>query len=338
MLQGAPAQSPAEGSVLYAAARASLSPFSVVGIDVGGTKIAGGIACYETRGRTPEVRGYRSVPTKAGEGGAAVLDRIIGLVEELAQEVRKDEGHPLAGVGVATAGRVDAATGTISYANELMPGWTGQPVARAITERTGLACAVLNDVQGHALGELRHGAAAGARTGLMIAAGTGMGGSIIVDGHVVMGANGYAGEVGHTIHPAAAGITCTCGCQSHLESIASGSGIEARYRDLTGQGVSGAEVSRRAAEGEEAAVKVVRLAGRSLGEAIGSLANLLDPEIVVLSGSVCKAGPIWWEALREGLDSQLPHEMRGLPIVEASLGVNAPIIGAAEYLLDRLTR
>ena len=320
----------------YPATMRWLNPFCVVGIDVGGTKIGGAIVSYEARGRTPRVIGYRSLPTMAAEGGGAVLGRVSALAYDLVEEAGGLSCGPVVGVGVATAGRINGEDGSIAYANEIMPGWTGQPVGHDVASATGVPCAVLNDVQAHALGELRHGAAAGTQTCIMVAAGTGLGGSIITGGEVLMGAHGYAGELGHTLHPAAAGIRCACGSFSHLESVASGSGIEARYYDRTGIPLSGEEVAQRAAQGDQDARDVIELAGKSLGEAIGSWANMLDPELVVLSGSVCKAGSVWWDALREGVDAQLPEQMRELPIIMAMLDMNAPVVGAAERLIDIL--
>jgi glucokinase len=320
----------------YETTIAGLNPFSVVGIDVGGTKIGGGIATFEARGRFTEVVGYRMVPTCAKQGGDALLERVTQLAGELVEEARANERYPLAGIGVATAGRVSAADGSIAYANEILPGWTGQPVRATIEARFHLPCAVLNDVQAYAMGEIRHGAAAGVHTAIVVAAGTGLGGAVVVNGSVHMGAHGYAGELGHTLSPMAAGIRCNCGSMSHLESVASGSGIEQRYFDATGTRLSGAEISLRAQEGDRIALDVIRQAGRSLGESIGSWANILDPELVVISGSVCKAGKPWRDALEQGVAAQLPEQMQGLPIVEAILGNNAPIVGAAERLMDLL--
>ncbi len=318
--------------------RKEASPFAVIGIDVGGTKIAGGIVYYTSREADPEVRLYRSVPTEAKRGGAAVLDTIVALVGELLDSASETVGGPVLGVGVAAAGRISQTDGSIAYANEILPGWTGQPVQARLESTYHLPASVLNDVQGHALGELRHGAARGCQTCIMVAVGTGLGGSIVVNGDVLGGAHGFAGELGHTLNPAAAGVRCACGADGHLESIASGSGIENRYVALGGEPLSGAEISRRAAQGEELAQQVIELAGHSLGESIGSWATMIDPELVVLSGSVTKAGDAWRAALQRGLEEQLPIEMRALPIVEAKLGNNAPIIGAAERVLDKITK
>ena len=118
--------------------------------------------------------------------------------------------------------------------------------------------------------------------------------------------------------------------------MASGSGIEARYAEITGDHIDGAEISRRAAEGEPAAHKVIMTAGIAPGEAIAGITNLLDPDMVVIGGSVPKAGTKWRAAVQEGFERQIPLAQRSLPILAAELGGHAPLIGAAEDLLDYL--
>lgn len=307
-------------------------PCTVAAFDVGGTKMAGALVRYPAANEAPTIEAIRSVPTEAARGGAAVLDTLLALVGDVTSEAK----IPLAGIGVGTAGCVDVRTGGIAFANELMPGWTGQPVAECLRTAFDLPVAVLNDVKAHALGEARWGAAQGAQTCLVIAAGTGLGGGIIVNGHVLLGAHGFAGELGRTPCPDKLGTQHACGTASELESIAAGTGIENRYAAAGGAHLTGSEIAQRAAAGEELAQRIICEAGAVLGEAIATWTDLLDPEFVVLSGSVCNAGPLWRAALQKGFERQAPPIMRGLPIVDAALGGHAPLVGAAEYLLDSL--
>lgn len=298
-------------------------PLSVVSVDIGGTKIAAAVVSYERRGAAPRVAWRTEVATHAEEGGEAVLSRVVGACREALSHA---EGR-VAGIGVGTAGRVDVRTGSIAHANELMPGWTGCAVRARLAEEFSLPVAVLGDVQAHALGEARWGAARGAQTCIVMAPGTGLGGGIICHGRIVRGAHGFAGEIGSTLNPLAVD-------DGNLESVASGSGIEARYRQATGDAVGGAEVSRRANEGEAAARRVIEDAGRALGLALAGWANMLDPEVAVVSGSVTKAGAAWRDALEKTYRSRVPAVLAELPIVDAALGSDAPLIGAAENLLD----
>lgn len=316
---------------------AGSSPFSVVALDIGGTKVAGCIAVYEHAGACPKVMLKRSSPTDAERGGADVLARVCELAGELLADAQMADVPALAGVGVSSAGSIRESDGLVAFANEIMPGWMGQPLGAALQERCGLPVAVLNDVHAHALGELRHGAAKGARVALMVAAGTGLGGAVMIDGHLLGGAHGCAGTIGHTLHPAAVGRPSGWSGTGHLESVVAGSGIEECYRARGGEAISGGEISRRANEGEALAREVIEQSGRSLGESIASWADLIDPEVVVLAGSVCKAGSIWYDALRSGFEGFVLPEMADLRFADAVLGDDAPLIGAAEKLVDRLS-
>ncbi|MEG0682337.1 MAG: ROK family protein, partial [Raoultibacter sp.] len=319
-------------------------------LDVGGTKIAGALITYD-EGVKPYARHYTTVPTGAQRGGAAVLETLVDLVEKLLT-LADGEAVPLSGIGVAAAGCVENNTGAIAYANDLMPGWTGQPVGERLREAFGLPVAVMNDVQAHALGEARWGAARNTQSCLMVAVGTGLGGAFVEGGRVLRGFRGAAGEVGHTLHPAARDVMCTCGHKGHIESITAGTGIgelyqrrhlaaaagnaDANAEDAPTTSIDGAEVARRATAGDALARTTLQDAGRALGEALGGWANMLDPEVIILSGSVCAAGPLWREAVTEGFASQALAPLQKMPLIPADLGGMAPLVGAAENLRDTL--
>lgn len=316
-------------------------PLAVIALDIGGTKIAGAAVVYDGAGRMPRVLMGRSIPTQPLRGGRAVLDDCAALAASLADEVRA-AGFNLKGVGIASAGCIDPEDGSVASANDIMPGWAGMPLAQAVGEAAGLPAVALGDVQAHGLGEARWGSAEGASSALVVAVGTGLGGAIIIDGDVVRGFHGAAGHLGNTLHHRAAGLRCFCGHDHHTEMVVCGTAIAARYQkrspfeELDGS-LMGAQIARRAAEGEEFARRVVTDAGLALGEAIGSWCSLLDPQVVVLSGSVTRSGPLWWDAVAEGFASQAMGIMADTPIVEAALGDDAPLIGAAEYLLEQLS-
>lgn len=306
-------------------------PQASLALDIGGTKIAGAVVALED-GAQPRIVTRKTVPTEAERGGDAVLATVVALAQELADTA---EGA-LAGIGVSSAGRIDAHDGSIAYANEIMPGWTGQPLGATLEETCGIPAAVLNDVQAHALGEARWGAGRGARTCVVVAAGTGLGGGIIAHGSIVRGNHGFAGELGcvpNPLGPAALGVGEGI---VDLEAVAAGSGIEACYRALTGKALSGAEISRAANEGEEDARSIIRQAGYALGVSLAGWTNMLDPDLIVLSGSVAKAGRIWRDEVSRGFLERIPDVLSQLPIVDAELGGDAPLIGATEFLLDTL--
>lgn len=197
-------------------------------------------------------RSARFLPMRS-RVGEVVLARILDLIDGVRAEALS-HGETIVGVGVATAGRVDVNTGNIAFANEIMPGWSGQPLGDALRERFECPSAVLGDVQSHALGEARWGAARGAQTAVVMAPGTGLGGGIICHGKIVRGKHGFAGEIGSTMNTLDA-------LDGNLESVAAGSGIEARYYAACGVHQTGAEISHRAQLGEDIARQTIENAG-----------------------------------------------------------------------------
>lgn len=311
---------------------ACASPQASLALDIGGTKIAGAVLVHD-EGALPRIVSRKTIPTNASRGGKAVLADVVSLACELSHSTEL----PLAGIGVSSAGRVDAHDGSISYANEIMPGWTGQPVKAALEDACSIPAAVLNDVQAHALGEARWGAGRGAQTCMVIAVGTGLGSGIITHGSILRGHHGFAGEVGCTPNPLG---SCTLGAGPgivDLEAVAAGSGIEACYRAYTGRSLTGAQISAAAQEGEEAARSIIKQAGFALGVSLAGWTNMLDPDLVVLSGSVAKAGKLWRDEVDRGFAERISPVQAKLPIVDAELGGDAPLLGATVFLLDRLS-
>lgn len=171
----------------------------------------------------------------------------------------------------------------------------------------------------------------------MLAVGTGIGGAVVVNGKLMMGSHGYAGELGHVQSCLAVGIPCTCGKSGHLEAVASGSGIEFCYEKFSGRKLTGPEISELAKSGDKHAVAAIELAGRSLGQIIAGYLSIFDPEIIILSGSVSHSGKIWKDAVMRGFDEEVISEISSnLHLREAKLGDEAALIGASEYVLDRL--
>jgi glucokinase len=306
-----------------------------IGVDIGGTKIACGLVQVR-EGEKPVVSEVAKVPTDAKRGGEQVLATVISQVKDAI--ARADE-EPL-GVGISSAGVVDPATGDITFANELMPGWGGTHLATEVTRATGLPCSVLNDVHAHALGEARWGGGNGLASVLVVAVGTGIGGAYVEDGAIMLGAHNEAGHIGHVACIAAAGVPCSCGATGHLEPVGAGPGIIEEYVRLGGDEtlpdgtpMHGAEIDRRAAAGDAAAKAAEHRAGLALGEVLGSMCNMFDPSAIILSGSVVKCGPDWSDAMREGFLEQAMPPVQETPIVEGTLGDDAPLIGAVENLL-----
>ncbi|MGW6414602.1 ROK family protein [Streptomyces sp. NPDC055055] len=295
----------------------------VAGIDIGGTKTAAGLV--DPHGT---LLARHTLPTPAADGPAAVVAAAVRAVREL--------GGPVAAVGVGSAGVVDPVSGRIVSATDALPGWAGTELRRELEDALGVPVAVDNDVHAHALGEAWLGAAAGRRHVLLVAVGTGIGASSLIDGRVHHGARSVAGHAGHVPVPAAAGVVCTCGGTGHAEAVASGPALLAAYARSEGPVASLAEVSARAAAGEEAARRVLAWGAKALGEALGGIVNMTDPELVLVGGGVSGCGAEWWEPLREAFAAELLPPLRDVPLLPGALGGDAAVLGAARLALETL--
>ncbi|MFJ1900069.1 ROK family protein [Streptomyces sp. NPDC088115] len=293
----------------------------VVGLDLGGTKIAAALL-----GADGTVLARHSRPTPARAGAAAVLDALAAAAAEA------DPGRAAAVLGIAAAGVVDPRTGTVTSATDSILGWAGTALGAGLADRTGYAVACDNDVRATAGPELAAlNAEQQGRGSLLFAAiGTGVGGAIAVDGRMLHGASGIAGHLGHLPSPEAAGLPCTCGSTGHLEVIASGPGIAAHYERLTGAPVDRLEtVAVRAAQGDPAAVSAITTGAAAAGHVLGGLANAFGPDRVVVGGGVPRIGPLYEDALRAAFVSELMEPLRGLVPRAPLLGHDAAVLGAA---------
>ncbi|SIO87258.1 ROK family protein [Nocardiopsis sp. JB363] len=289
-----------------------------VALDIGGTKTA---AATVTADGAVLTRAKR--PTPAARGARAVLDNAV----ELAREV--GVGHEVVGVGVGSAGVVDPDTGLVRSATDALPGWAGTDLRGHLTTELGAPVAVANDVHAHALGEYLWGAARGGSTVLLVAVGTGVGGALLCEGRIHSGARAAAGHAGHVPVAAAAGRHCPCGAEGHVESVASGPALVAEYTERGGGAVTRLEEVVALADRDPVARSVLVDGATALGSALAGLANVFDPDVIVVGGGVAGAGPDWWSALTEETERGLVPALRGLPVVPAALGADAALLGAA---------
>ncbi len=309
-----------------------------IGIDVGGTKIA---ALRVTLEGTVLER--VSVPTPADDM-IATQEAIIGAAREvLAPEVRA--------IGIGAAGLVEHGSGRLTFAPNLV--WRNAPLASWIWEAIGLPTVADNDNNAAVWGEFRLGAAVGMRHVLFVGVGTGIGGGIIIDGELLHGANGFAAEIGH-IMMEPGGPLCGCGNHGCWEQLGSGHAITRAGREAARQhpqsmiarrcggdpaGVTGPLVTEAARAGDPVARGILARVGRRLGEGMAGLANVLDPEIVVVGGGVADAGALILDPARAAFDSAIeaPAHRPRIPVVPAALGSDAGAIGAAILAMETLT-
>lgn len=283
-------------------------------IDIGGTKIRAGLVVGG------DVVASHALPTEAAAGAQHVLERVISTLRLFA-------GYD--SIAVAAAGVI--ADGRVLSATDLLPGWAGTDIREALAAASGLPVAVLGDVHAHALGEATWGAGRGYASSLTVAVGTGIGGAFVVDGQVLAGDHHLGGHFGHMSVGAAAALACSCGRTGHIEPLASGSGVCAQYQARTGQPIDGKTLDERAEAGEEAARAIMHDSAFALGELLASVANFADPGVIILSGSMTRSGPTWWEALRAGYAASAMDLAAATPVVVGELGDNAPLLGAAAY-------
>jgi glucokinase len=304
------------------------------GIDVGGTKILGGVVAPD--GTVLEELRIESPATDV----EAIEDAITSLVGQLRSR------HDITAVGVGAAGYVDAARAVVLFAPNIA--WRDVDLKAELEQRLGLPVVVENDVNAAAWGEFTYGAGHDVDDLLMVAVGTGVGGGLVLDGELYRGAFGVGAEIGH-MRVVPDGLMCGCGNRGCLEQYASGSALVREVRaaarsgsllaadvlDRAGgdpDGITGPLVTEAARAGDPFAVEQLEVLGRWLGEGIASLTAVLDPAVVVVGGGVSEAGDLLIGPTRHAFESQLTG--RGhrpvLDIRRARLGNRAGLIGAAD--------
>jgi len=261
-------------------------------------------------------------------------DGIGGLVGMAARLRRKAEalGRPATAVGVGFPGVVDPVDGSIRGTRLALRAWRGVPLAATLQQQLGLAVTVRNDAVGILVGESVAGAAAGEQDVVLAYSSAGVGGAIMLGGRLLLGRKGAAGHLGHVPSAAAAGLRCSCGGEGHLDSIASAAGMTRWYRDQRNLDPADAPylrvVAQAAEGGDPVAGAALQLGGTALGMALGGVANLLEPDVVVLAGE----SPMH-ETYRAATAAALRSEVipgNAVPEIRLSaLGADAQVVGAA---------
>jgi len=310
----------------------------ILAMDIGGTQSR--VALIDSEA---QILKRISVPTEAGEGYKVVIKEIKELVS-------LKEFDRVAGIGISIAGLLESDTGTLVYSPN-MPGWVNVPIKRIFTDEFHIPVYVSNDASLAALGENRYGAAKGLDSFVYITVSTGIGGGMVLDGNLYLGADGYAGEVGHmTINPA--GPVCSCGMRGCFESMASGTAIarDAKERISSGstsiisdmverdlERITAATVEQAARQGDELAKAVMLEAAVNLGIGLSNLIVIFDPQAVVVGGGVTKSNDLIFEPARKTVAQRVgKYFAKDTPILKAALGDNVGLIGAAALVYDNV--
>ncbi len=308
-----------------------------LGIDLGGTKIIAGLV--ERSGRIL-AKEYRE--TQAAQGPASVFDRLIEATTTVLASQSIDLSEVNA-IGVAAAGPIDAASGTVTAPPNL-PGWHDVPLARLIQNRVSLPTYLENDAAAAALAEFTFGAGRGCQHMIYVTASTGIGGGFVLNGRLYQGAAGAAGEIGHmTLLPN--GPLCGCGNRGCLEALASGTAIARDARERVSRGVptliaelvngdltkiSAKVVAQAADEGDIEAQEILQEAMEYLGVGVANLVNLFNPEIIVIGGGLTNMGERLFDTVRRVIDRRaFPISAHTVEVRPAQLGSDVGLLGAA---------
>ena len=290
-----------------------------LGLDLGATNLKWAIVEHAGEGWRDVEHGQ--VATRAADGPAGIVEQLIDVAEEVVHR-----SPDIASLGVGVPGLYDPATGTTHVLVNLPGDWEGLPVAAPISDAIGLPVALINDARAFGLAELRLGAGRGASSIVGLTLGTGIGGVIAIDGHVLMGHDGTAGEIGHqTIDPD--GPSCNCGNRGCVEAFARAD------RLAEACGAPDAETAvERARNGDAAAIAGLARVGRYLGIGIANVVTLINPDRVVIGGGIAAAGDLLLaSAGAEIRDRVQMTSLAQVEIVMAELGIWAGAIGAAVH-------
>lgn len=317
-----------------------------IGVDIGGTKVSAGVV--DRSGRIL-ARTRRDTPHRS-TAPSVVEDAIVSVIDEL---LAGPVGPEVAAIGIGAAGFVSADGSHVVFAPHLS--WRDEPLRAALARRVELPITVDNDANGALWAEHRFGAARSASHAVMITLGTGIGGGVLVDGRLMRGRWGIAGEFGH-MQVVPAGLRCECGNRGCWEQYSSGNALVREARSLVSArsplstdllaraggdpgNLTGPMITEAARAGDRTSVELLAEIGSWLGVGMANLAAALDPEIFVVGGGVSAAGDLLLDPAREAFGRQLTG--RGYrpqaEIVAATLGPDAGLIGAAALADASLT-
>jgi len=306
---------------------------AVIGIDIGGTKIAAHVSdmdhksYLERRISLPDeskpavLTGIELNSPDHEEalmrGRDAMLASIISLCRDLITEA-KAQNLDVQAVGIGSTGQVDPHQGMVVDANPNIVGWTGARITKVVGDALNLPVIVENDVRVMAQGEVTLGAARNFQNVLCITVGTGIGGAIVINNELWHGANFSAGEVGF--------VRVTN--DETIETLYSGVGIARQYNAKHSTNHTLRAMAALANDGDESCHEAIQHAARETGLYLAPIIGILDPEAVVIGGGVPEMGALWWQPFADAIGSFYLKSVRETPILKAELGNRAGMIGA----------
>jgi glucokinase len=304
-------------------------PGYVLGLDIGGTKLAAGVVDV-----TGAVRSFIVASTLPEEGPDRGLERLFALGRSAVEEsgVGWDE---IGLVGIGAGGPLDTVRGVL-VAPPHLPGWREVPIVALAQDAFGLPVVLENDATAAAAGEHRYGAGAGTKHMVYLTISTGVGGGIVIDGSLYRGAAGNGGELGHVTVDCNGRPCRGCGRRGCLEAYVSGTSIAERGREAGMGDVTSADVAAAARAGDPVATKVWDETTDALACGLTSIVNLFEPELVVLGGGVSTTGEQLIGPVRERVRAEaMGAAGKTARIVQSALGDHVGVVGAAAIAYER---
>ena len=318
--------------------QAIMKPY-VIGLDLGGTNSVFGIV--DSRG---EIKATTAIKTGGFDSAEAYVDACINALQPIIEQVGGIETIKAMGIGAPNANYYK---GTIEFAPNLPWAHNGiVPLAQMFSDRLGgIPVAMTNDANAAALGEMVYGVARGMKNFIVITLGTGVGSGIVVNGQLLYGSDGFAGELGHvTMVRGEEGRLCGCGRKGCLEAYCSATGVArtarellakttrpSLLRDIKPEDITSLEVSIAAGKGDELANEIYEFTGKMLGEACADFAAFSSPEAFIFFGGMVKAGELIMKPIRESYEKHVMPIFRGKAqfLVSGLDGASAAVLGAS---------
>jgi len=285
----------------------------IMAVDIGGTSIKLGIS--DQHGNLEQ---YREIDAEAKQGGSHLINRVIN---EIAKNYREFDR-----IGMSTAGQVNSETGSILYANENIPNYTGMNVVDIMEKRFNVATKIENDVNAAALGELYFGSGKDYRDFLCLTYGTGIGGAIIMDAALHKGDNGNAGEFGHIMtHPK--GKICACGNAGCYEMYASTTALVNRAKTVDPAYTNGRIIFKGIEKGDIRLEHILHEWIEEVAYGLVSLIHVFNPPAVIIGGGVMERNKLV-HLVEQKVHELIMESFANVHILKASLGNKAGLLGA----------
>jgi glucokinase-like ROK family protein len=297
-----------------------------VGVDLGGTNTKFGIVSSDGRLLLEDHR-----PTPARAGGAELLTHLKATVIHMLERAAT-LGYALSGVGIASAGWIDAQTGSVAYATDNLPGWTGTPIAAELRTLAGMSVSVENDANALAVAEKHFGAGRQYRDFTCITLGTGVGGGCYSRGQLNRGSHYFANALGH-LRIVPDGLPCSCGQRGCLEVYANAAALlryAAPHFDRPEQIIEAANL------GDARAILAITTLSQYLAQGCALIVQMLDPEALILSGGLAQNNPLLCQQLQFELSAMIPAwSRRQASVLMSPLGYHGGVLGAAAIAIEK---